>query len=408
MKKSKIFFAFACSCILFAALTGCNNSPSDDDNKVNESPKSSEKTLIEFSFEKANNSGLSADVKGTIDETNKTVSVEVPSGTDKTKLKASFKISGKAKLFIGTAEQQSSVTENDFSDNAGVTYTVKAEDGSQQNYTVKVVNENPKSSEKQILIFMFVKEDNAGFTDAGALGTIDEPSKKITVILSNGTDITKLKARFSLSDGARASVNGIEQESMKTENDFTAPVSYTITAEDGSTQIYTVKVGLAPKKPDVPEEITEKAFADLPADEQTEIKTLYGYYWSSDGTKSECPAIDADRLGVYTGNEFMSMGFTNLRWSKVSSSTWACFSYAEDDEDYGAKRLIFTFMKDADGTVWLWDTIVAMANSTYGPYVIGKTPDTFEEGGKTYYTYDKAIYDKNPKRSPKLFELTMK
>ena len=72
--------------------------------------------------------------------------------------------------------------------------------GSQQNYTVKVVNENPKSSEKQILIFMFVKEDNAGFTDAGALGTIDEPSKKITVILSNGTDITKLKARFSLSD----------------------------------------------------------------------------------------------------------------------------------------------------------------------------------------------------------------
>ena len=71
MKKSKIFFAFACSCILFAALTGCNNSPSDDNNKVNESPKSSEKTLIEFSFEKANNSGLSADVKGTIDETNK-------------------------------------------------------------------------------------------------------------------------------------------------------------------------------------------------------------------------------------------------------------------------------------------------------------------------------------------------
>ena len=65
-------------------------------------------------------------------------------------------------------------------------------------------------------------------------------------------------------------------------------------------------------------------------------------------------------------------------------------------------------MKDADGTVWLWDTIVAMANSTYGPYVIGKTPDTFEEGGKTYYTYDKAIYAKNPKRSPNLFELTMK
>ena len=301
MKKSKIFFAFACSCILFAALTGCNNSPADDNNKVNESPKSSEKTLVEFSFEKANNSGLSADVKGTIDETNKTVSVEVPSGTDKTKLKASFKISGKAKLFIGTAEQQSGVTEND----------------------------------------------------------------------------------------------------------FTAPVSYTITAEDGSTQIYTVQVTVAPAKPDVPEGITEKAFADLPADQQAEVQSLYGYYWSSDGTKSECPAINADRLGVYTVSEFMSMGFTNLRWSKVSSSTWTCFSYGEDDKDHGVKRLIFTFMKDADGTIWLWDTIVAMSG-TYGPYVIGKTPDRFEEGGETYYTYDKAIYDKNPKRSPKLFELTMK
>jgi len=302
MKKNKIFFAFACSCILFAALTGCNNSPSDDDNKVNESPK---------------------------------------------------------------------------------------------------------SSEKQILTFLFLKEDNTAFTDAGALGTIDELSKKIGVILSNGTDITKLKARFRLSDGAKASVNGKTQESGNTENDFTGPVSYTITAEDGSTQIYIVQVTVAPAKPDVPEGITEKAFADLPADEQTEIKTLYGYYWSSDGTKSECPAIDADRLGVYTVSEFMSMGFTNFRWSKVSSSTWACFSYAEDDEDYGAKRLIFTFMKDADGTIWLWDTIVAMGG-TYGPYVKGKIPDTFEEGGKTYYTYDKATYDKNPKRSPKLFDLTMK
>lgn len=302
MKKNKIFFAFACSCILFAALTGCNNSPADDDNKVNGSPK---------------------------------------------------------------------------------------------------------SSEKQILTFLFLKEDNTAFTDAGALGTIDELSKKIGVILSTGTDITKLKARFRLSDGAKASVNGKTQESGKTENDFTAPVNYTITAEDGSTQIYIVQVTVAPAKPDVPEGITEKAFADLPADQQAEVQSLYGYYWSSDGTKSECPAINADRLGVYTASEFMSMGFTNLRWSKVSSSTWACFSYAEDDEDYGAKRLIFTFMKDADGTIWLWDTIVAMGG-TYGPYVKGKIPDTFEEGDKTYYTYDKATYDKNPKRSPKLFDLTMK
>ena len=81
-----------------------------------------------------NNSGLSADVKGIINKKTKTVSVEVPAGTDKTNLKASFKINDKAQLFVGSIIQQSGVTENNFSDIInGVAYTVKAEDGSRQN-----------------------------------------------------------------------------------------------------------------------------------------------------------------------------------------------------------------------------------------------------------------------------------
>ena len=149
----------------------------------------------------------------------------------------------------------------------------------------------------------------------------------------------------------------------------------------------------------IPEGITEKAFSELPADQQAEIKSLYGYYWAKNGTRGECPAIDAERLAVYTGQPGMSIGFTNLRWSRVSSSKWICFAYGEDDFDYATRRIIFTFVKDGNGTVELSDTIVAM-QSTFGPYIKGKEPEKVEEGGKTYYRYDA--------NSPKLVEPTLK
>ena len=152
----------------------------------------------------------------------------------------------------------------------------------------------------------------------------------------------------------------------------------------------------------IPKGIAEKAVSELPTEQQTEIKSLYGYYWAENGSRGECPAIDAERLAVYTGQPGMSIGFTNLRWSRVSSSKWICFAYGEDDEAYETKRIIFIFVKGSNGTVKLFDTIVAM-NSTFGPYIKGKEPEKFEEGGKTYYTYDK----NNPK-SPKLVEPELK
>ena len=149
----------------------------------------------------------------------------------------------------------------------------------------------------------------------------------------------------------------------------------------------------------IPEGIAEKTFSELPAEQQAEIKSLYGYYWAENGTRGECPAINAERLAVYTGQPGMSIGFTNLRWSRVSSSKWICFAYGEDDFDYATRRIIFTFVKDSNGTVKLSDTIVAM-QSTFGPYIKGKEPEKVEEGGKTYYRYDA--------NSPKLVEPTLK
>ena len=158
--------------------------------------------------------------------------------------------------------------------------------------------------------------------------------------------------------------------------------------------------GTPPTRPKIPEGIVEKKFSQLSVDEQAEITSLYGYYWSDDGTRNECPAIDADRIAVYNGNAFMSRSFENFRWGKISASKWVCFSYAADDDSYDPndRRFIFVFSKDSNGTPLLWDRIVLMGEDYFGPYIKGKNPDTIVKNGVTYYRYDE--------KSPELVEPT--
>ncbi|MGF7184916.1 hypothetical protein GGQ84_001001 [Desulfitispora alkaliphila] len=64
---------------------------------------------------------------------------------------------------------------------------------------------------------------------------IDSKEGIITIKVGNGTDMTDLVATFSLSPGATAAVEGTQQESGSTGNDFSSPVIYVVTAEDGTT-----------------------------------------------------------------------------------------------------------------------------------------------------------------------------
>ena len=75
-------------------------------------------------------------------------------------------------------------------------------------------------------------------------GIIDENAKTITLSVPYGTDVTALVALFT-STGASVTVNGTSQISGTTPNNFTSSVLYTVTAEDGSTAIYTVSVTIA-------------------------------------------------------------------------------------------------------------------------------------------------------------------
>jgi hypothetical protein len=197
-------------------------------------------TITAFGFTSAKNSVLSTNVTGVISGTD--ISVTVPYGTDVSSLVATFTTTGTS-VKIGIAEQTSGTTVNDFS--SPKTYTVAGTDGSPQDYTVTVTVAG--SSSKAITAFSFpavtwkepldgngVPINHYGTTISGTA---------ITVRLPYGS--TTMVATFATS-GASVTVGGVIQTSGVTSKDFKNPVTYRVTAADGSTQDYTVTVLFAP------------------------------------------------------------------------------------------------------------------------------------------------------------------
>ena len=75
---------------------------------------------------------------------------------------------------------------------------------------------------------------------ANALIEINEETHEITATAPNGTQVDNLTPTITVSDKAQVSPeSGVAQ-------DFTDPVVYTVTAEDGSQQEYTVTVNVLP------------------------------------------------------------------------------------------------------------------------------------------------------------------
>jgi len=70
-------------------------------------------------------------------------------------------------------------------------------------------------------------------------GIIDNSNYTVSLTVPNGTDVTSLTPTIVIPENATISPNsGVAQ-------DFTNPVTYTITAQDGSTQNYKVTVAVA-------------------------------------------------------------------------------------------------------------------------------------------------------------------
>lgn len=100
------------------------------------------------------------------------------------------------------------------------------------------------SDEANILAFSFAEQT--------APAVIDADAATIAVEVAHETDLTGLVASFTLSDYAVATVGGTIQESGVTANDFSSPVTYVVTAQDGvTTRDWVVMVTEAGPDPDI-------------------------------------------------------------------------------------------------------------------------------------------------------------
>ena len=167
-----------------------------------------EKQILKFEVE---------GVVGNIDDDAKTVVLDFPAGTDVSHMTPTITISDYA-----TVEPESGVAQ-DFT--SPVYYTVTAMNGTTAQYMVEAVVHDV-DNEKSILSFVI----------DGVEGEINEIAKTVSLTMPEDTDVTGLVPTIEVSDGATVSPASGEAQ------DFTNPVEYTVTAQNGTTAVYTVTV----------------------------------------------------------------------------------------------------------------------------------------------------------------------
>jgi hypothetical protein len=154
---------------------------------------------------------------GIINEAAKTVTVDVPHGTDLSAMTTSI-------THTGVAINPASGTARNFS--SPQTYTVTAADGTQQAYTVTV--RVKAQGAKAITAFSIT-------SPVTAAGIINEAAKTIAVTVPYGTNLNAMTTSITHTGVAINPASGAARN-------FSSPQTYTVTAADGTQQVYTVTV----------------------------------------------------------------------------------------------------------------------------------------------------------------------
>ena len=206
-----------------------------------------------------------------------------------------------------------------------VTYTITKADNSRQSVIITVlVQSGVKSAEKQITVFALL-----GISPT-VQASIDQATHKITATVSAANDLTKLAPTVLVSSKATVSpASGVTQN-------FTNPVNYIVTAEDGSKQSYevTIKQGISASGLDAlyfsSVKVDEKGnytfmFYALDAATGKEIWTYIptNVYYSPLGASVTYPiAINGNVLTTFGGDVYQFNAATGERYSsKIRSST---------------------------------------------------------------------------------------
>lgn len=213
---------------------------------------SSTKELLNFSILKSDNQGKVAnDVEASIQGS--VITLPLDKYDDLKSLIAVFEYNGKS-ITIDGVEQESGVTSNDYSQ--PLVFTVEAEDGSKQQYTVEIALKGTGV----LSAFRFLKKNNA-FLTADVSSSIGEESIIPLVTFSQ----SELIPTFT-TNAVKVLVGEVEQKSGMTKNDFSSPVVYQFIMRNGETFQYTVKAEfLLSAIPELTITTTDPSIAEIPS-----------------------------------------------------------------------------------------------------------------------------------------------
>ena len=213
---------------------------------------SSTKELLNFSILKSDNQGKVAnDVEASIQGS--VITLPLDKYDDLKSLIAVFEYNGKS-ITINGVEQESGVTSNDYSQ--PLVFTVEAEDGSKQQYTVEIALKDTGV----LSAFRFLKKNNA-FLTADVSSFIGEESIIPLVTFSQ----SELIPTFT-TNAVKVLVDEGEQKSGMTKNDFSSPVVYQFIMRNGETFQYTVKAEfLLSAIPELTITTTDPSIAEIPS-----------------------------------------------------------------------------------------------------------------------------------------------
>ena len=220
--------------------------------KDEEPPISSTKELLNFSILKSDNQGKVAnDVEASIQGS--VITLPLDKYDDLKSLIAVFEYNGKS-ITINGVEQESGVTSNDYSQ--PLVFTVEAEDGSKQQYTVEIALKDTGV----LSAFRFLKKNNA-FLTADVSSSIGEESIIPLVTFSQ----SELIPTFT-TNAVKVLVDEVQQKSGMTKNDFSSPVVYQFIMRNGETFQYTVKAEfLLSAIPELTITTTDPSIAEIPS-----------------------------------------------------------------------------------------------------------------------------------------------
>jgi hypothetical protein len=180
--------------------------------------------------------------KGVIDETKKEITITFAPFTEIASLSAVFQVSPLATVSVGTVSQQTAITTNNYTN--PVIFTVQAEDGTKVNY--KVTATVTKSSEKKLLTFGFRKSvNNSVNVPEDVYGCVKNTNITLYTVATdlNAPNTVSMIPSFTVSNGAKLLIDGVEFESEKTSYKFSSnATSITVKAQDGTEQKYSLSL----------------------------------------------------------------------------------------------------------------------------------------------------------------------